>query len=203
MKLKWLRVPNSVSRYHTRALQDHLRPLLENSEPLKVLDVGCGDGYITRALQRDLPQHRFEGAEIKVRTTAVIPMTEFDGKTLPFADKSFDVVMLVDVLHHADNPLEVLAEAARVAKRYVVLKDHRANSFFDWARLAFLDWFGNRPFGIRMTYRFFSDKEWKAAFEKTGLTTDVEMRRVQVCPPPLYYPFDYDLHIIAKLRVAA
>ena len=43
-----------------------------------------------------------------------------DAESLPFRDKSFDTVVLGDVLEHLDDPLRAVAEARRVARRRVV-----------------------------------------------------------------------------------
>jgi ubiquinone/menaquinone biosynthesis C-methylase UbiE len=48
----------------------------------------------------------------------------FDGRHIPDEDNSIDVLMLVDVLHHTDDPGILLSEARRVTRRAVVLKDH-------------------------------------------------------------------------------
>ena len=53
-----------------------------------------------------------------------MPVTAFDGRVIPMAARSVDVVTMFDVLHHADDPPALLAEAARVARTCVVLKDH-------------------------------------------------------------------------------
>ena len=56
-------------------------------------------------------------------------MTEFDGRTIPFDDGTFDAVTFVDVLHHTDDATVLLREAARVASTAVVIKDHLADGF--------------------------------------------------------------------------
>jgi SAM-dependent methyltransferase len=196
-----LKVPPSVSLYRIRRVTGHLRPFLDLPEPLNILDVGCGAAEITKSLQQIFPRHRFTGVDVVVRPHRVIEVVPYDGTTLPFADKSFDVVMMVDMLHHTDDPAIVLMECARVARRFIVLKDHISDSWFDRARLTFLDWFGNRPFGIPMTYTFFSSRQWRELFARAGLTVEKQVRHLQTCPPPFYYPLDHDLHFIAQLRV--
>lgn len=190
-----------MSEYRIKRLIGYFSPFFEGPGIRRILDVGCGHAYVTRALQEKFPQLEFSGVDVKVRSGAAIPVVEYDGKTLPFADGTFDAVMLVDVLHHTDNPVETLRECVRVAKQFVLVKDHIADSFYDNIRLKFLDWFGNRPFGIPMTYEYLSSKEWREAFAAVGVQPEVEQRRIQTCPPPFYYPLDHDLHFIAKLAV--
>ena len=66
---------------------------------------------------------------MQVRETAAIPVTIYDGRTLPFEAAAFDALIIVDVLHHADDPALLLREAARVARRSILIKDHTSDRF--------------------------------------------------------------------------
>ena len=44
-----------------------------------------------------------------------------DAQNLPFRDGSFETVSMVEVLEHLENPEKALGEAARVAKRGVIV----------------------------------------------------------------------------------
>lgn len=195
-----IRVPKAISQYRINRLTQYFTGLLETGKPIKVLDVGCGHAHITREIQKTHPQLSFTGVDVVVRPDSAIEVIQYDGKTLPFADKSFDVVFLIDVLHHADDPVGVLKECARVAKDFILLKDHISDSSYDQVRLEFMDWFGNRPFGIPMTYKYFTSAQWKDAFKEAGLEPEKLLRKIQTCPPPVQYLLDYDVHLIAKLR---
>lgn len=196
-----LRVPPAVSHYRIKRLVGYFQDFFRSPDVHKVLDVGCGHAHVTKALQEMFPHISFVGVDVLVRPNTAIPVVAYDGKTLPFEDKSFDAVMTIDVLHHTDDPVATLKECVRVARRFVLVKDHISDSFYDDIRLRFLDWFGNRPFGIPMTYEYLSSKEWKAAFDAAGVTPGKELRQIQTCPPPFYYPLDHDLHFIARLDV--
>jgi 2-polyprenyl-3-methyl-5-hydroxy-6-metoxy-1,4-benzoquinol methylase len=69
-----------------------------------VLDVGTGDGRIAAALGTARPDLRIEGIDVLVRPDAAIPVGPFDGRAIPRGAGSVDVVTLIDVLHHADDP---------------------------------------------------------------------------------------------------
>jgi 2-polyprenyl-3-methyl-5-hydroxy-6-metoxy-1,4-benzoquinol methylase len=43
-------------------------------------------------------------------------------RVLSYTKASFDVVMFVDVLHHTKDPMVLLREARRVARRAIVVK---------------------------------------------------------------------------------
>src|SRR5437763_17176570 len=96
----------------TRILADSLATLIPRGA--RVLDVGCGDGTIDQLILARRPDISIEGIDPLVRAQARIPVRSFDGSNIPYPDRSFDVVMFVDVLHHTRDPRILLREAARV-----------------------------------------------------------------------------------------
>lgn len=107
----------------------------------RVLDVGCGPGYLAKALSargaRVVGVDPAEDAIAAARRTA--PEAEFQvagGEKLPFADRSFAGVVFLNSLHHA--PVHVmescLIEAGRVTApegRIVVIEPLAEGSFFE------------------------------------------------------------------------
>lgn len=89
-----------------------------------VLDVGSGDGLVGYLIGQDRIDLRISGVDLLIRRDTPIPITQFDGKKLPFEDKTFDVCLFIDVLHHTNNQLDLLKEALRVSRRGLVIKDH-------------------------------------------------------------------------------
>ena len=47
----------------------------------------------------------------------------YDGVAMPFDKASFDVVLLITMLHHTPTPERVLMEAKRVARRIIVIEE--------------------------------------------------------------------------------
>jgi 2-polyprenyl-3-methyl-5-hydroxy-6-metoxy-1,4-benzoquinol methylase len=86
---------------------------------VRVLDVGCGEGWFTAALA----ERGFEvvgvdvAAEAVRRARARYPGLAFSvcgEDSLPFGDGSFDVAWLGEVLEHVRDGLGLLGEVARV-----------------------------------------------------------------------------------------
>src|SRR5436190_340018 len=86
----------------TRVLADNFVKMI--SHGARVLDVGCGDGTIDQLILARRPDISIEGIDPLVRAQARIPVRSFDGSNIPYPDRSFDVVMFVDVLHHTRDP---------------------------------------------------------------------------------------------------
>lgn len=86
-----------------------------------VLDVGCGDGWTARLLA---PRSRsYVGVdrsqklvEVARRRAQGARFERADAHELPFADASFDAVLLLHVLTYAERPEAVVAEAGRVLR---------------------------------------------------------------------------------------
>jgi SAM-dependent methyltransferase len=91
--------------------------------PGRVLDVGCGLGFYGRALR---PRgYDWLGVEIKEGDLAelarqALPHLAVDGKTLPFADGSFDAAICIEVLEHIEDVNGFLSETRRVAPRLLL-----------------------------------------------------------------------------------
>jgi ubiquinone/menaquinone biosynthesis C-methylase UbiE len=168
-----------------------------------VLDVGCGDGLLATALTRIRPDLKIEGVDVVPRLKSMMPVALYDGTTLPFADKSFDYVTIVDVLHHTTDPTIVLAEASRVARLGVVVKDHLREGWLAQATLAFMDWFGNFGDGVPMPYNFLSRSEWQGAFFKARLQAMQTVEKLDIYLPPARWLFDRNLHFVSFLAPKA
>jgi ubiquinone/menaquinone biosynthesis C-methylase UbiE len=179
-----------------RVLSEHLAELLPDSG--RVIDIGCGDGELARRVAQARPGLRLQGVDVLVREDVKIPVERFDGRVLPHADNDFDAAMLVDVLHHTDDPEALLAEAARVA-RIVVVKDHLADAPLARARLRLMDFVGNARHGVRLPYNYWSRSRWEEAFGHLGLRVEQWRGSLGLYPPPASWIFDASLHFVARL----
>lgn len=168
--------------------------------PATVLDVGCGNGQISRAIATESPGLHFFGVDIAKRPSCAIPMMEFDGVTLPFADHSYDWVTFVDVLHHTEDPSVLIKEAARVAGKGVIIKDHLNESPWAEKRLKFMDWVGNRQHGVVLPYNYWSMNQWEEAWKQCGLRVEAVKGDLGLYPWPFSLIFGNGLHFIAKLK---
>jgi ArsR family transcriptional regulator len=110
-------VPGRSWAAWARAL-GHLLP------PLRVADLGCGDGYLTieasrwasRVIAVDRSAAVLERARNLARRRKVTNVTWRRGEIerLPLRDASVDVAILSQALHHAEDPARAVAEAARI-----------------------------------------------------------------------------------------
>jgi SAM-dependent methyltransferase len=165
-----------------------------------VLDIGCGDGTIASLIAEHRPDISIQGVEVLPRADCRIQCSAFDGKTLPFADNSFDVAMLVDVLHHTTDVSVLLSKAAGVSRTAVLLKDHLSENALDHATLRFMDWVGNRPHGVTLTYNYQSRAQWEQHFAAAGLQPDTFLTNIPLYPAPFRAIVGRKLHFVASLR---
>jgi SAM-dependent methyltransferase len=165
-----------------------------------VLDIGCGDGTIASLIAQARPDISVRGVEVLVRQDCRIACSPFDGNSLPFADGSVDVCTLVDVLHHTADVRTLLREAARVASKNVLLKDHLSENAIDHATLRLMDWVGNRPHGVVLPYNYQSRAQWDAHFAACGLEIVTFTTQLRLYPPPFSALVGRSLHFVARLR---
>ena len=172
-------------------------------EDARVLDVGCGDGLLTRRIgdcRRDI---EVSGVDVMVRANTHVPVQAFDGQEIPHADGSFDAVMLVDVVHHAEDPVVLLREAARVARSSVLLKDHTLRGNLAGPVLAFMDRTSNHRHGVHSPCNYFTPAQWRAAISELPLAVDVWDTDLALYPWGSRWLFERSLHFVARLNVAS
>ena len=169
----------------------------------KIMDVGTGDGQIAKMIGETQEGTTVEGIDIMRREVTHIPVTLFDGTTIPLDDNSVDVVTFVDVLHHTDDPQILISEAARVAKTAVIIKDHLSENALDHATLRLMDWVGNAPHGVVLPYNYAARKQWDRWFAAAGLEIDKFSTKVPLYTAPLSWVFGRQLHFVTRLTPTA
>lgn len=109
----------------------HVLSILEGLAPQSLLDIGSGRGaFLWPVVARfdqlavtavDRLAHRVADIEA-VRTGGIARVRAHaaDVAALPFDDAAFDVVTILEVLEHLEDPAAAARETLRVASRYVV-----------------------------------------------------------------------------------
>ena len=145
------------------------------TSPLRCLDVGCGDMRIAERIAAQVP-----GTEWSCTDLYDLPpelrdderwrkYVRFDGRSLPFPDGSFDVVLFCDVLHHSGaDHRALLRDAGRIA-RTVIVKDHFEYSIASRLALQAMDVAGNWRHRVALPRRYFTQASFEQAYLEAGL----------------------------------
>ncbi|MES2309619.1 MAG: class I SAM-dependent methyltransferase [Verrucomicrobiota bacterium] len=139
----------------------------------RVLDIGCGKGFLVHDLTRALPGLQVEGVDIS-EYAIENAMPEIQSQVqvgsalkLPYADHSFDLVLSINVLHNFRLPeLEwAIQEIERVGKekKFVVMDSYRNER----EKVNLLYW--------QLTCEaFFTPEEWEWVFHRLGYRGDYD-----------------------------
>lgn len=145
---------------------------LWNPAHRSALDVGGGTGVMAQAVKTLFDLERVASVDVQDRflKSLSVDTSLYDGTRLPFADASFDCVLLFNVLHHvpvsARAPL--LLECRRVAGGGpIYIKDHVSHGAADDLRLAALDLAGNLPFSGMVRAWYLREADWEALAAQT------------------------------------
>jgi 2-polyprenyl-3-methyl-5-hydroxy-6-metoxy-1,4-benzoquinol methylase len=163
----------------------------------RILDIGCGDGLLASRLMTMRPDLQVEGIDVLARPGTHIPVQAFDGKTIPFADGSFDAAMFVDVLHHTDDAAALMREAMRVAKHKLMIKDHTLNGFLAGPTLRFMDRVSNTRHGVRLPFNYWPKQRWFDSFKAMPLQIEQWHPYLGLYPFPANLIFERSLHFVA------
>jgi len=150
-----------------------------SSGSVRVLDLGCGGGFLSNALAKR--GHQVTGVDASQSSLDVAARHDAtrsvryalgDAKRLPFDASTFDAVCAMDFLEHVDEPQVVIAEAARVLVPGGLFFFHTFNrTWLAWlVVIKGVEWFvQNTPKDLHHLRLFLKPREVQAMCAAQGL----------------------------------
>jgi hypothetical protein len=173
----------------------------------RCLDIGCGDMSIADAVRAHASRTDWRCIDVNRHPAHLhsdagwSQYGTFDGRTIPYGDREFDIGLLCDMLHHAPGSAAgLLAEAARVARR-VIVKDHFEDGACSRTMQRVMEFAGNRGYGGGVPPRYLTREEFvRLAAEQrlviTAFDCDLDLDHRSPLARTLFRP---DWHFIAVL----
>jgi len=147
--------PNPIQRKLLDRFHRYIVRLIGQTEAPRLLDAGCGEGFVIREVARDQAQLSAIGGDFspeallwgRANLHHQAPLANFDVHHLPFPDHSFPLVICLEVLEHLPDSRVGLRELARVSSEYVLLSVPHEPLFrgANFLRGKHLAAFGNDP----------------------------------------------------------
>jgi SAM-dependent methyltransferase len=168
----------------------------------KLLDVGCGNGEMTRVFARRVAL--VVGADLDEFPQASVPYVRSDACRLPFADDAYDVVVLHHVIEHVSDQPALLDEVWRVLRpeglcyfgcpnRYSLMEPHYRIPLLSWLPRPCASWIvricrrGNgypdhcpSYFELKRLFHKFEVKDYSVAILKNSQQFAVADRALQL-----------------------
>jgi 2-polyprenyl-3-methyl-5-hydroxy-6-metoxy-1,4-benzoquinol methylase len=140
-----------------RLVEGFMREVLDlarRTAARRVLEVGAGEGEVSRRLGETLRPEWFVASDVAVSCATRIGETApgtrcalLSAEALPFRNESFDLVVACEVLEHLDDPSSALRELHRVSRDWILASVPREPLWraLNLARLHYVADLGNTP----------------------------------------------------------
>lgn len=160
------RFVEQVKRYRARWILERLRPWVREGD--RVLNVGAGDCRLDQLIIKRCGCEVLSVDVVDFNETE-LPLTIYDGRSLPYPASSFDVVLLIFVLHHCESPTEVLGESMRVSRRHVIAFEDVNHHLWDRWMFRGFHRFLESSHDIPFPCHEWSPEEWNQLAQQVGL----------------------------------
>ena len=166
---------NPIEQRMMRGFFESLDDLLVGLDPATVVEVGAGEGRVTERLVERFPDACVIGLDLLDDDLAGdwselgLPMFFGDATRLPFADRSIDLVIGLEVMEHIPGPRAALRELERVCRHTTVLSVPREPIWRagNMARGRYLGDLGNTPGHVN---------HWSSRSFESFVDTEFEVR---------------------------
>jgi SAM-dependent methyltransferase len=143
---------NGLYQKHLDLYLDCMYGHLQQAAPASVLDAGCGEGVVYRAMRQRGFAGSWSGCDFSAAAVTfaagLSPEAQWRQASLfdlPDADNSVDMVFCSEVLEHLPEPEKALAELTRVSRRWLLLSVPYEPLFRILTRLSILLKLGGDP----------------------------------------------------------
>ncbi len=176
--------------YRCKLIMNAYKNWIKKSD--RVLDMGCGNGAVANFLRINLGVN-ITVCDIENHLTYDLPFVKISNSRLPFSNKSYDVVLLNDVLHHVkmQDQRSILQEALRVAKTVLVFEAQP--TFYGKFADTILNKLHYGQLYIPLSFR--DIKDWQKIFKQMGINF-----KVKQLSKPFWYPFSHFAFYLENIK---
>ncbi len=97
-----------------------LADLVVKLKPDRILDIGCGSGFLAGLIRKQLPDIKIHGVDFSIealkrcKNTSQVYCVDIEHSHIPFKDGTFDLIICSEVLEHLFRPEHIVAEIHRL-----------------------------------------------------------------------------------------
>lgn len=118
-----------VDNLNKKILDEIQKIAKENTNrKIKLLDVGCGEGFITNLIYDNIDnveicgiEYTKEAVDIAKKLNSNIKFEQGNIYDIHYESNTFDIVLCTEVLEHLEHPDRALVELKRVSKKHIIL----------------------------------------------------------------------------------
>lgn len=151
-----------------------------------IVDIGCGDGLVAWLLRNTTKKLVLVDVDFYLDPRVSLPFYQYkSGKPLPIKE-TFDTSLLLTVLHHATNPINLLKQVHKITlSRLIIIesvigvkrsknspKSYLYNLDINRQRkyATFIDWLYNRVLHkeVPVPYNYLTPQSWQKIYENYG-----------------------------------
>jgi len=109
------------------ARRELIKIILPRTSGNSIVEVGCGKGQFLQVLEKINRYDEIWGVDYSyqmlLNNTFKSQKARMDAHNLAFADKSFDISLMITVLMHNRSISNIVKELTRISKKYIILQE--------------------------------------------------------------------------------
>jgi 2-polyprenyl-3-methyl-5-hydroxy-6-metoxy-1,4-benzoquinol methylase len=113
-----------IDNFHAKAVE-----MIRRAQPSTILELGCGEGYVLRALADAGVRAELTGVELDSRAAQIASerlgeratIEQRDARELAADGRRFDMVLMLEVLEHIQDPAQMLPILDSLTNGWVLL----------------------------------------------------------------------------------